>query len=166
MLDAIPEDGSLDLVVVHHTLEHVEGPGPTLQRLGRALRPGGAIWISVPNLETLGTHRDFVYVAGDKHISSFTSRSLEALLALAGIELVVHSEEPEWGAPGLVSPDRLACIGRKSAVAKLPEDPLKPAIDALLAYGETRPEPQPRPRPSGTRLLARRAKAFLRNRRR
>ena len=60
------------------------------------MRPGGAIWISVPNLEALGTHRDFVYIAGDKHVFSFTAASLRSLLALAGVELVGASTEPGW----------------------------------------------------------------------
>jgi SAM-dependent methyltransferase len=165
LLDAIPADGTFDLVVVHHTLEHLEDPGSTLKQLAGALRPGGTIWISVPNLETLGSHRDFVYVAGDKHICSFTSRSLEALLALAGIELVTHSEAPGWHDNGLVAADRLACIGRRvSGQLDAPADPLEPAIEALLAYGATRPEPQPRPKPSLLRRVVRRARRRLRKR--
>ena len=135
-------DGSFDLVVLHHTLEHLRDPAGTVVRLSRALREGGAIWISVPNLEALGSHGDFNYVANDKHIFSFTSASLRALLGRASIELVAHSNETGWSPGEDVRLDRLACIGRRAA-QELPTapDPLRPAIEALLAYGSSRPEP-------------------------
>nr|MBA2297973.1 class I SAM-dependent methyltransferase [Actinomycetota bacterium] len=68
LLETPPGDASLDLVVLHHTLEHLPDPAGSIAALTASLRPGGAIWISVPNLETLGEHRDLDYKASDKHV--------------------------------------------------------------------------------------------------
>jgi SAM-dependent methyltransferase len=159
MLDDIPVDAGFDLVVVHHTLEHLRDPAGTLGQLSRALRVGGAIWISVPNLETLGRHGDFNYVANDKHIFSFTAASLGSLLGQSSIELVSHSNLGDWSPGGAVRVDRLACVGRKVAQpVPFGADPLRPAIQALLSYGASRPEPVPARVPVRRwRRLARRA---------
>lgn len=153
-----PADGSLDLVVLHHTLEHLRDPGDALASLVASLRPGGGIWISVPNFELLGRHRDFVYVAGDKHVFSFTSSSLRSLLALAGAEAVADSNEDGWRpAAGKSRKDkRLICVARRTeALVPLPPDPLAPALRALAAYGEAEQEPEPASAPGRLRRLLR-----------
>jgi len=151
-----PGDSSLDLVVLHHTLEHLPDPAATVADLTASLRPGGAIWISVPNLETLGEHRDLDYMASDKHVFTFTTASLRALLALAGVELVASSMEPS-SAVAAPNPKRLICVGvRRGAPLPLPAEPLEPALAALAAYGAGCSEPERRPPPSRLRYLARR----------
>jgi SAM-dependent methyltransferase len=50
--DAIP-DGSYDLVILNHVLEHMREPAPVLARLCRKLKPGGYIWIAFPSLRSL-----------------------------------------------------------------------------------------------------------------
>jgi SAM-dependent methyltransferase len=144
MLDAIPEDGGFDLVVVHHVLEHLTGPRETLDRRARALAPGGVLWISVPNLETLPEHRDWTYVANDRHVLSLTSAAISSLAARAGIETVAHSNRPGWG--DAEPRDRLMWIGRRTdAAVPLPEEPLRPALEALAGYARTRRIPAPPP---------------------
>ena len=156
LLERPPGDASLDLVILHHTLEHLRDPAAAVGDLTASLRPGGAIWISVPNLETLGTHRDLDYMASDKHVCTFTTAAVRSLLALAGVELVAASTEPGWP-DSAHNPKRLICVGvRREGPLPLPAGPLEPALAALAAYGAGCPEPEPRPQPSRLRRLARR----------
>jgi len=156
LLEMPPGDASLDLVVLHHTLEHLPDPAGTLADLTASLRPGGAIWISVPSLETLAEHRDLDYMASDKHVFTFTTASLRSLLALAGVELLASSLEPGWP-DEIPNPKRLICVGvRRGAPLPLPAEPLEPALAALAAYAAGCPEPAPRLPPSRLRRLVRR----------
>jgi 2-polyprenyl-3-methyl-5-hydroxy-6-metoxy-1,4-benzoquinol methylase len=50
--DAIP-DGSFDLVILHHVLEHMFKPNLTLSTICQKLKPGGYIWIAFPSLRSL-----------------------------------------------------------------------------------------------------------------
>jgi len=112
------------------------------------------MWISVPNLESLGDHRDLKYMASDNHVFTFTSASVGSLLALAGIELVAHSMEPSW--PGYRRSKRLVCVGvRREAPLPLSADPLKPALLALAAYADGHAESTPSPAPRGVRFIPR-----------
>jgi len=156
LLDGIPADSSFDLVILHHTLEHLRDPAATIRELAAALKPGGIIWISVPNLETLGTHRDLDYMSSDKHVFTFTTESIRSLLALAGIELVASSMDSSWPVqqPGW---KRLIGVGvLRDGPLPLPDAPLEPALAAFADYASGCAEPQPRPRPSTLRRLARR----------
>lgn len=47
------ETGSLDAITLWHVLEHLDDPGPALDRLRSWLRPGGALLLGVPNLGSL-----------------------------------------------------------------------------------------------------------------
>jgi SAM-dependent methyltransferase len=50
--DAIP-DGSFDLVLLNHVVEHMADPAPIVAALCAKLRPGGLIWIAFPSLRSL-----------------------------------------------------------------------------------------------------------------
>jgi SAM-dependent methyltransferase len=50
--DAIPE-GSYDLVLLNHVVEHMREPAPILAALCAKLKPGGYIWIAFPSLRSL-----------------------------------------------------------------------------------------------------------------
>ena len=50
--DAIP-DRSYDLVILHHVLEHMKTPVPTLNAICSKIKPGGYIWIAFPSLRSL-----------------------------------------------------------------------------------------------------------------
>jgi SAM-dependent methyltransferase len=45
---AAVEAGSVDVVICHHTLEHLLAPALALKEMCRLLRSGGRIWLSVP----------------------------------------------------------------------------------------------------------------------
>jgi len=164
LLEQIPAEPSFELVVVQHTLEHLDDPLAMLRKLGAATVPGGLVYVSVPNLPRLPEHGDFDYIASDKHISSFTHDSLRALLALAGFELVAHSNDPSWREP-VERPQRvkrLAAVGRRAqGEAPLPEAPLECALAALRGYAAQLPEPMRRLPVSTPRRVLRRVRRLL-----
>jgi SAM-dependent methyltransferase len=45
------EDGSLDFIIANHLLEHLEDPIGALKRFFRVLRPGGVLFLSIPDKE-------------------------------------------------------------------------------------------------------------------
>jgi len=49
---AIP-DGSYDLVILNHVVEHLQSPAQVLAVLCAKLKPGGYIWIAFPSLRSL-----------------------------------------------------------------------------------------------------------------
>jgi SAM-dependent methyltransferase len=103
--EVIPEREHFGLVTMMHVLEHVEGPGKLLGRLYRALAPGGAILIEVPNADD-GLLRVFggfyrPLCPGD-HVSFFDERSLRRVLEGAGFDVVdvispVHARDLVYG---------------------------------------------------------------------
>lgn len=48
-----PEPGSFDIVVSQEVIEHIEDKGSYLRVAHRALRPGGYLFLTTPNLEVL-----------------------------------------------------------------------------------------------------------------
>jgi SAM-dependent methyltransferase len=79
--------GSVDVVTLWHVLEHLDRPGPALERIGSWLRPGGGVVIGVPNLASLqarlGGDRWF-HLDVPRHRVHFTPAGLDALLRSHG----------------------------------------------------------------------------------
>jgi SAM-dependent methyltransferase len=79
----LPDDETFDLITMTHVLEHLTDPGRVLDRLRRALRPGGALLLEVPNADDrLGDVFGGYYrplCPGD-HVSFFDEDSLARLL--------------------------------------------------------------------------------------
>ncbi len=89
--DAAVPDAGVDAVTLWHVLEHVDDPGATLDVLHRWLRPGGALVVGVPNLDSLqarvgGTR--WYHLDLPRHRTHFTARGLHRLLDAHGFEVV------------------------------------------------------------------------------
>jgi len=85
------EQGSFDLVLAMHVLEHDDDPAALLARIVAMARPGGTIVIEVPNIDCiwtrlLGQHWDAWYVPF--HRSHFGRRGLRALVERGGLNIV------------------------------------------------------------------------------
>lgn len=81
-------DASFDLVICHHALEHIPDVDGTLREIGRVLKPGGRLYISVPNGYGLcdGIYR-YVFEGGD-HVNRFRKAELvERVERGAGVHL-------------------------------------------------------------------------------
>ena len=95
-------DGHFRLVTIWHVLEHLRDPLTTLAEIRRILAPGGWLSVAVPNFggaqaEAAGRH--WFHLDLPRHLWHFRRRSLEALLAKAGLRAVRYSTfsfEYDW----------------------------------------------------------------------
>jgi len=95
-IDSLPA-GSLDLVLCLDVLVHLVDPGRAMARLTRALRPGGNVIISVPNVRHYSVAFPLLWsgrwqyqeagILDRTHLRFFTRDGAGALLTGAGLEL-------------------------------------------------------------------------------
>jgi SAM-dependent methyltransferase len=104
------EDGSLDVVTCHHVLEHLMEPAAFLDRVHRALKPGGLAVFHVPHQRPLtfavrdrlcqlaagGRADTFCCLYGDIHITGFTERSLARLVERHGYSRIFTQSADMW----------------------------------------------------------------------
>lgn len=96
-LDAVPfQEGSFDVVVMLHVIEHVSNPRVTLEQLFRLLKPGGHLVLETPRYDTvtfrlLGKRERSL--SCDGHVYFFTTEDLRRMAEITGFE-VVKSELP------------------------------------------------------------------------
>jgi SAM-dependent methyltransferase len=88
-LDAHP--AAFDLVTLNFAFEHLDRPRPFLARVARCLKPGGMIYLSVPNIESreaqLFKDRWF-HLDPPRHVSFFTKALLRDVLEELGFAAV------------------------------------------------------------------------------
>ena len=99
-------DGEYDVVTVLSVLEHVNEPRGFLREVRRLLKPGGATYLIVPNVDSLATrvlHEQAATFDGRNHLLYFSPRTLRDLLEREGFDVVetrtrVASLDPvlEW----------------------------------------------------------------------
>ncbi|MCI0420186.1 MAG: class I SAM-dependent methyltransferase [Acidobacteria bacterium] len=88
------QDGSFDLVVLWHVLEHLDAPGETLDETARILKPGGLLILEVPNLSSFQARlsgRHWFHLDLDRHLYHFTRQGLHQLLAKTGFQTLQTS---------------------------------------------------------------------------
>ncbi|MFI4936780.1 MAG: methyltransferase domain-containing protein [Caulobacterales bacterium] len=78
---AVRERGPFDLIVLSHVVEHLVEPDVLLGRLGEVLKPGGLVYIEVPNL--LRPYVPMGYFMFE-HLSYFTPKTLTLLMEGCG----------------------------------------------------------------------------------
>ncbi|MFI5354965.1 MAG: class I SAM-dependent methyltransferase [Desulfobaccales bacterium] len=79
-----------DVVVLSNVLEHSTDPVAMLAQVRRLLQPGGEVWISCPNAESLWRRvfgRGWVNWHVPYHLWHFSPRTLEGVLERAGFRL-------------------------------------------------------------------------------
>lgn len=88
-------DGEFDLVMFHHSFEHIPDQEGTLRRAANLVRPGGCILIRIPVVggyawRTYGSH--WVQLDAPRHLYLHSEQSLAILASRIGlvVEAVVH----------------------------------------------------------------------------
>jgi len=84
-------EGAFDVVTMWHALEHMPDPQRALRRAAALLGPGGVLFVSLPNLDSLQAQlfRRFWYGFDDvpRHLHHFGRRSLGLLLRDSGLKV-------------------------------------------------------------------------------
>lgn len=82
--------GSVDVITLHHVLEHLQYPLTALIHVSQWLKLGGVIMIDVPDIEhTMHSPINRFHYA---HIYNFNHETLKAFLIKAGFELIDHPD--------------------------------------------------------------------------
>jgi 2-polyprenyl-3-methyl-5-hydroxy-6-metoxy-1,4-benzoquinol methylase len=84
-------DAFFDVIVLIETIEHLLDPFAVLCETYRVLRPGGAVWVATPNLNSamrslLGG--DWSILSPAEHLFYFTEQTLAQMLRQAGFRAV------------------------------------------------------------------------------
>jgi 2-polyprenyl-3-methyl-5-hydroxy-6-metoxy-1,4-benzoquinol methylase len=150
-LTEIPSTATFDLAVLHNVLEHVTDPLTILRRMAGAVRVGGYLLISVPNLDKVAVHGEMKYcIRAGVHVLAYTRACLEWLAADAGFAIVSDRSEVSS------SQRHLIVIAQRCAspVAK-PLHPIRDVHRALASFAAMHPTP------AANRLLPVRVQAAL-----
>lgn len=91
---------SFDLVAIMHVLEHVSRPVDTVRQMRDVLRPGGLLFVEVPNTLDLNMFYDVLLF---EHLYHFPPETLAWLLAREGFEIVAHERSTPYGAQRIVA---------------------------------------------------------------
>jgi SAM-dependent methyltransferase len=95
--DADFDAGSFDVITMWDVLEHLHNPRAAVQKAAQLLRPGGALVVRIPHLESLGARLFGRYWAGldaPRHLHIFPRHVLGELMHQAGLD---PSEWQCWG---------------------------------------------------------------------
>ena len=82
------EAGSFDVVTAIEVIEHVADPRDEVRRVRELLRPGGCLYITTPNFDSLSrriTGPRWRAIEYPEHLSLFTARSLDHLTGAEGL---------------------------------------------------------------------------------
>jgi len=94
-LDIAP--ASFDLACAWHVVEHIPDPLESLRKTRAALRPGGELFVEVPNfggVRSRRERRDWPSLHPRYHVGQYTPTALTALLERAGLEVVAVESVP------------------------------------------------------------------------
>lgn len=94
------EPGSLDAITLFHVFEHLTAPRETLELIARALRPGGWLVMSFPNIASFQARvfgADWLHLDPPRHLFFFGPRRFRALMHDYGLDVVSEAHfSPEY----------------------------------------------------------------------
>jgi len=84
-------DSNFDLVILNHTLEHMDNPELILKKVYKKLKKEGIFFVDVPNAGGLGAKllgKYWPYRLPDEHKWQFTKKSLSKIFEKSGFEIL------------------------------------------------------------------------------
>jgi 2-polyprenyl-3-methyl-5-hydroxy-6-metoxy-1,4-benzoquinol methylase len=82
--------GEFDLIMFHHSFEHIADPDPTLKAVNELLSPGGHCVVRMPTVSSYAWQRygiNWVQLDAPRHFYVHSVKSLRILAGRAGLEL-------------------------------------------------------------------------------
>jgi SAM-dependent methyltransferase len=129
-LTEIPSTATFDLAVLHNVLEHVTDPLTILRRLAGAVREGGYLLISVPNLDKVAVHGEMKYcIRAGVHVLAYTQACIRWLAADAGFEVVSDRSEVSSRQRHLI-----VIAQRRAVMVAKPVHPVRDVDRAIASY--------------------------------
>jgi SAM-dependent methyltransferase len=102
-----PALGLFDLVVLSHVLEHLADPGEALGRCRAMLRPGGVLYVEVPDASRFSDFVQLPFIEfNTEHVNYFSGATLSRLATRIGFECIrldqkTFSLQPRIDYPGV-----------------------------------------------------------------
>jgi 2-polyprenyl-3-methyl-5-hydroxy-6-metoxy-1,4-benzoquinol methylase len=84
-------DEYFDVIVLYHTLEHLESPSKTLQYLRKIIKPRGILVIEVPDIESYNARQSkekWIGLSPQFHLYHFSYQTLKNMLFKTGFHVV------------------------------------------------------------------------------
>lgn len=98
--EKIKFDEKFDLVILNHTLEHMENPPEVLEKVKRILKPKGYLMIDLPNFDSPVAQllkSKWPHLLPDEHLWHFTQKAFEILLKKKDFKIkVVKKASGVW----------------------------------------------------------------------
>ncbi len=138
------EAASFDAACAFHVIEHLDEPLAAMRSIHAALRPGGHVFVEVPNAESAGARRrgaDWPPLDLPYHVGHHGPRSLRTVLERAGFEVLLVDTVPFALYGGASRPERLARGALEAARSRvlLPAGPHPHGNQLLRALGRRAP---------------------------
>ena len=101
--------GKFDIVILHHTFEHLPEPSASLEQIKKILKPDGLLYIGAPNVMNIKKRPDIFFQIA--HPFSYSPHSLKKILNKFGFGIIKFNEKA--GYPGGM--EIIAAIGKENA---------------------------------------------------
>lgn len=117
-----------DVIIMHHTLEHLPEPLNSLEQIKKLLKPGGILYIGVPNIMNIKKRPEIFFQTA--HPFSYSPHSLKLILEKAGFGILKFNRNA--GYPGGM--EAAAQLGAESV--KAPEADNGKNYQDVISYVE------------------------------
>ncbi len=80
-----------DVVILNHSLEHMEDPFGVLKKVKSVLKKGGIVYVDVPNFGSLSaqiSRQYWKYLLPNEHLHHFTPKTLGKILEKSGYKII------------------------------------------------------------------------------
>jgi len=109
---------SFDLIRLSHVLEHMRDPLEALIQLRGWLRPGGVLYVEVPDIATEARNRLRGRLFHYGHINNFDPVTLRAMAGLAGLAEMEQTKSRGAGTTGVFLQTQAPCLPDRAALAR------------------------------------------------